>query len=249
MNAFGVLDKQTDGVDNPRDYYDDFSRSYDASRRGGYHALVDALEVESVRRLADGARVLEVGCGTGLILERLAPYAAGLAGVDLSPGMLERARSRGFDVVEGDALSLPFSDASFDLTVSFKVLPHVRDLSGAIREMARVTRPGGHVAVELYNRCSLRFLAKRLAGPARISERRSESDVYTRWDAPWTLRGVVPSTLEVVDVAGIRVVTPFARAHDVAMLGPTLRSVEWRVLRSPLRWFGGFLVVILRRRA
>ena len=117
--------------------------------------MVDALEVESVRRLAEGARVLEVGCGTGLIMQRLAPYAASVSGVDLSPGMLKKAQARGLDVGLGTATELPFSDASFDLVVSFKVLPHVPDLGGALREMTRVTRPGGFLAIELYNRYSL----------------------------------------------------------------------------------------------
>ena len=231
-----------------REYYDDFSKSYDSSRVGGYHDLVDELEVDSVRRFATERDVLEVGCGTGLILQRLAAYAATLKGVDLSPGMLGEAKKRGFDVTLGDATNLPFADATFDLVVSLKVLPHVRDLQGAVREMVRVTRPGGHIAVELYNRWSLRFLAKRLGGPGRVSDRRFEDEVYTRWDEPWALRQLFPATVDIVQVTGIRVITPMARVHDMTNVGPAFRLLERRLSRSPLRWFGGFLVVVLQRR-
>ena len=55
-------------------------------------------------------RVLEVGCGTGLVLSRLKETARSARGLDVSPGMVRRARSRGLDVVLGSATALPFAD-------------------------------------------------------------------------------------------------------------------------------------------
>src|SRR5579863_6223932 len=87
-----------------RAYYDEFSVRYEAERRpnrpGGYHALVDDLEVELVERYGAAGDVLECGVGTGLLLERFARFAKSARGIDLSPGMLERARARGLDVRE-----------------------------------------------------------------------------------------------------------------------------------------------------
>src|SRR5690349_25170635 len=103
-----------------RAYYDDFSKGYERERAAGYHRLLDDLEVSVVAPLSRGKRVLEVGCGTGLILSRLAPEAAFACGLDLSPNMLSGARGRGLDVVLGSATHLPFPDASFDLVCSFK---------------------------------------------------------------------------------------------------------------------------------
>src|SRR5690349_4852611 len=104
-------------------YYDEFSRGYDRHRGtndpGGYHALVDDLEVDFAGRFAAGGDVLEVGCGTGLILERLARIAKSAKGIDLSPGMLEKAKERGLDVQQGSILELPYPDSSFDVTCSF----------------------------------------------------------------------------------------------------------------------------------
>src|SRR5256885_4763910 len=103
------------GQANSRAYYDDFSSGYERERGAGYHRLLDDLELQVVAPLARGKRVLEVGCGTGLILGRLAPEAALACGVDLSQGMLRVARARGLSVAAGSATQLPFADASFDL--------------------------------------------------------------------------------------------------------------------------------------
>ena len=86
---------------DPRSYYDDFSQSYDDARHGGYHAHLDDLEAACVRRWLNGARVLEAGCGTGLLLERVRRFAPRAIGLDLSRGMLRRARARGLPVTEG----------------------------------------------------------------------------------------------------------------------------------------------------
>src|ERR1700742_2246817 len=90
-----------------RAYYAAFSRNYEARRGkndpGGYHELLDELEAGFVRRFGAGLDVLEVGCGTGLVLERIQRFARSARGVDLSPGMLSLARARGLDVQEGSA--------------------------------------------------------------------------------------------------------------------------------------------------
>ena len=230
-----------------RDYYDTFSRRYDDPRGAGYHRLIDDLEMDVLRPLAAGADVLELGCGTGLVLERVAEVARRAQGIDLSPGMLGLARERGLHVVEGSVTALPFADASFDLVFSVKVLPHVQDIRRAIAEAARVTRPGGYLALELYNPLSLRYLAKRLAGPQPIGQGRTEADVHTRWDLPWEIRDLLPVGVKIAAVHGIRVVTPFAGVHGWPIARDVFAYVERRATRSIARWLGGFLLVVARR--
>src|SRR3954452_23383046 len=108
------------GLDETRAYYDAFSKSYERHRRpnskDGYHAVVDDLEVELCARYGTGKDVLEGGCGTGLILERIQGYARRAPGIDLSPGMLELVTAGVVDVQEGSLTALPFPDATFDLT-------------------------------------------------------------------------------------------------------------------------------------
>ncbi|HEY3498249.1 MAG TPA: class I SAM-dependent methyltransferase [Polyangiaceae bacterium] len=242
------MDSSSNQSQRSRDYYDDFSTGYERERHHGYHALLDELELDVALPFATGREVLEVGCGTGLILGRVAERAARAEGVDLSPGMLELARRRGLSVQEGSATALPFADASFDLVYSFKVLAHVPEIERALGEMARVCRPGGHVLAELYNPWSLRFLAKKLAGPGKISDGRSEADVYTRWDSPTQLGRLFPPELERVDVRGLRVFTPAAFVHKIPVLKTLIGGAERAVTSGPLRWFGGFLVVVARKR-
>src|SRR5262245_18809063 len=104
-----------DHHDATRAYYDEFSASYERHRRpnhaDGYHALIDDLEVELCERYGRNNDVLECGCGTGLILDRIAAFARRAAGIDLSPGMLSVASDRGLDVREGSVTDLPFRDS------------------------------------------------------------------------------------------------------------------------------------------
>lgn len=234
-----------------RAYYDEFSKRYEAQRGEnaprGYHNLLDSLESEYVRRFGEGRDVLEVGCGTGLVLERIAQFARKARGIDLSPGMLEKARARGLDVVEGSATQLPFDDESFDVTCSFKVLAHVRDIERALKEMARVTRVGGVVLAELYNPWSLRGLLRKL-GPARaVGDSKTESDVYTRFDSPLRARELAPPGCELFDARGVRIVTPAAPLVSTPILGELLWRAEHALCDTPLRNLAGFYVAAYRK--
>jgi ubiquinone/menaquinone biosynthesis C-methylase UbiE len=234
-------------LDN-RTYYDDFAGWYERERGHGYHRLIDDLEVELVERYARGGRALEVGCGTGLILGRVAEFAGSAAGLDLSGGMLAGARRRGLRVVQASATALPWADDSFDVTYSFKVLAHVADIRTALAEMARVTRPGGHVLAEFYNPRSLRYLVKVLKRPTAVSTQTDDEAVYTRYDSEEQIRGYLPPSLAWVGVRGVRIVTPAAVFHRVPGLGRALAAAERALADAPgARGLGGFLIAIARK--
>jgi len=238
--------------DSNRAYYDAFSARYEAHRgdraRGGYHDLLDELESGFVERFGRGRDVLEVGCGTGLVLSRIREFARSARGVDLSPKMLEHAERRGLDVVVGSATELPFPDATFDVTCSFKVLAHVREIDRAISEMLRVTKPGGHVLAEFYNPNSLRALLKRWGPAGEIAEGAHEGHVYTRFDSPVSVRRLLPEGTEIVASRGIRIVTPAAVVMRVPGLRAAFRTAERALCDSPLGAFGGFWVAAIAKR-
>jgi ubiquinone/menaquinone biosynthesis C-methylase UbiE len=236
-------------VDN-RSYYDQFAPSYERERHRGYHALIDRLELEAALPYARNARVLEVGCGTGLLLKELAPQAKQAVGLDLSPGMLAAARARGLQVVHASATSIPFADDHFDLAYSFKVLAHVERIGAAMAEMARVVRPSGHVIAEFYNPWSLRYLVKRLKRPTAIAAAVHDEAVYTRYDSLAAIRGYLPAGLHIVDLRGVRVVTPFSQVHALPLLGRAFAALEQRAAATPgVRLLGGFLVVVMQKRS
>jgi ubiquinone/menaquinone biosynthesis C-methylase UbiE len=232
-----------------RRYYDAFAETYEARRdgRGRYHDLLDELEVELALPYVTGCDVLEVGCGTGLLLRRFAEVARRAVGVDLSPGMLAHARERGLDVREGSATKLPFPDASFDVAVSFKTLPHVPDLRRALHEMARVVRPGGVVIAELYNPRSVRHAIKRFLPAGRVAAG-TERDVLVRFDDREDLIRALPARCAIERVRGIRTLLPAAAALEVPFLGRTLEKVERRVADTAFaERYGGFVAWVIRR--
>jgi demethylmenaquinone methyltransferase/2-methoxy-6-polyprenyl-1,4-benzoquinol methylase len=133
-----------------RSMFDAIARVYDPMNR----ILTAGLDGRWRRRTAEavvrsGDRVLDACCGTGDLA--LADQRAGgtVTGLDFSERMLERARRKSASVewVQGDALALPFPDASFDAaTVGFGVR-NVVDLERGLAELRRVLRPGGRLGV------------------------------------------------------------------------------------------------------
>lgn len=233
-----------------KSYYDEFSQTYEKHRHHGYHVLIDDLEIEATAPHVGGGAVLEAGCGTGLILRRLQQLNNGQAtvGVDLSAGMLQVARTRGLRIAQASVDALPFPDASFDTVVSFKVLAHVPEIERALHELARVTRPGGHLLLEFYNRYSLRTLIKLLKRPSRIGGRYNDEDVFTRFDSLAQIRTYLPEGVKLVGTRGVRVFTPVAQLHDVPVVGRLLGAAERAASRAPvLRDLAGFLIVVLRK--
>ena len=230
-------------------YYDRFSGSYERERHRGYHRLIDELELELVRRYGTGRDILEAGCGTGLLLAEAARIGRSAIGLDLSHGMLTRARERGLDVLQGSLTQIPLPDASVDLVYSMKVLAHVPPIREAIAELARVTRPGGHLLLEFYNPRSLRYLAKLVGGAAPIAEGTTDRDVYTRYDTLDVARSYLPPDVEFVSMRGVRVLTPTSQVFRLPIVARLFEQAERLACDMPvLRSLGGFLILVGRKR-
>jgi demethylmenaquinone methyltransferase / 2-methoxy-6-polyprenyl-1,4-benzoquinol methylase len=133
-----------------RSMFDRIAAVYDPMN----HAMTAGLD-RRWRRLAaqavvePGARVLDACCGTGELALAARAEGGRVTGLDFSDRMLERARRKSSEIewVTGDLLELPFEEASFDAaTVGFGVR-NVEDVGRALRELRRVLRPGGRLAI------------------------------------------------------------------------------------------------------
>jgi SAM-dependent methyltransferase len=151
-------------VYSPKEYWESLAGSYERSDPAGcsvvlhpgaprwFNRTIDRLQARAWGRalgrceLGIGARVLDVGCGTGRWLERTREAGMVPVGVDRTPGMLAIAAERlpGCSLAAAEAQRLPFADASFDGVFAVTVLQHIpwAEQARALREMARVLRPG-----------------------------------------------------------------------------------------------------------
>ncbi len=147
-----TLDKRRDDV---ADMFDNVASHYDllndilslGQDRGWRRATVRAIAPQP------GERILDLAAGTGTSSQALADQGPTVVAADLSYGMLAQGRKQypAIDFVNADALCLPFADETFDaVTISYG-LRNVEDTVAALREMLRVTKPGGRVVVNEFS--------------------------------------------------------------------------------------------------
>ena len=144
--------------------YYEFAHFYDAFfGRVFYPRIVKVLRSLAIE---PGAKVLEIGVGTGLSLEAY-PRTAQVTGIDLAPDMLEKAQERidrqglrNVSLEQGDALALRFPDDSFDYVMAFHVVSVVPDAKRLMAEARRVCRPGGRIVVINHFRSENRKVAR-----------------------------------------------------------------------------------------
>jgi ubiquinone/menaquinone biosynthesis C-methylase UbiE len=134
-------------------FFEDVAADWDEMRLDFYDERVIEQLAEQTR-LDETKTVVDVGTGTGFVAAGLAPRVRQVVALDLSPAMLETARDNlrrlkvdNVDLREADIHALPLADDSVDAAVANMVLHHAQDPVVMLAEMARVTRPGGWVAI------------------------------------------------------------------------------------------------------
>lgn len=199
-------------------------------RGGPYERYVGRWSRPVAREFVDwldapeGLDWLDVGCGTGAltatVAERCAP--ARLVGIDPAAGFLELARERlggaAVEFEQGDAQALPFPEGTFDRAVSGLVLNFVPDQARAAAEMARVVRPGGAVALYVWDYAGGMQLMRRFwDAAAALDPRGAELDEGRRFPGcrPEPLRALFEGAgLRAVETRAIDVPTVFADFDD-----------------------------------
>lgn len=199
---------------------------YDSPRGRWIGETEYRLLIELLRPKA-GARILDIGCGTGWFTRRLARDGYRVTGVDIDAAMVAYARAhraKTEDCLVGNAADLPFVSRAFDCCLSVTALCFVPDEARALAEMLRVAR--SRVALGLLNRHSLLYLSKGRSG-GRGAYRGA------RWHTAQEARALLSA-------AGARAIESRS-AIFVASGGAAARRLE-KGLSSRLPW-GGFLAL------
>lgn len=132
---------------NHREYFDKAAAKWDELTEE--ETLVRLREIVAALDIQPGARVLDVGTGTGVLLPLLLERESQVVAIDFSRQMLKRARAKGYPVayVQGDAQYLPLKDETFDWVICNAVFPHFPDKLRALSEVRRVLREGGRLVI------------------------------------------------------------------------------------------------------
>lgn len=224
-----------------------------------YRALHDLIFQELEAELPDWRekKILDAGCGTGAILQRLGNPQKNV-GIDLAPEAIEFCRQRGLtNAQQGDVNALPFEDASFDAVISSSVIYHewVADVSTAVHEMHRVLRPEGVLVI---NVPAFRFLhsehdeavvtARRFRKP-EIRKLLMEQAFEIRRITYWTTL-LFPLAIAARTLGGSKMGRDFEStdSRSQRLLGQIMK-VERRLLRNVSLPIGVALLAVARKPA
>jgi len=125
---------------------DVYDHHYDQRRGRSYHKHIST---HIMNALPQGGKLLDIGCGTGLFVERYIEAGGNAIGLDISRKMIEQARRRcrTCDYTIGIGEKIPFYDNSFDAVSSLLVFSYVKDPGSMMNEAYRVLKPGGSIAI------------------------------------------------------------------------------------------------------
>jgi ubiquinone/menaquinone biosynthesis C-methylase UbiE len=169
--------------------YDRWSRVWNLARYTNCSIYETALSLLDERH----GKVLDVGCGTGVMSARLAMSGRQVIGVDLSPAMIDRARRKEhsrLEFVQGDAENLPIESGSFDAVVNLISFHHYPTPARAIAEFRRVLRSNGRLVLIAFDRES------------RYIQLAQRTNRWTRWIAGQSWQKTSEEVIALVSDAG-----------------------------------------------
>jgi len=144
-----------------KEYFDGLGADWDALRASFFSQAVRDKALAAAG-IADGAMTADIGAGTGYVTEALLARGARVIAVDQSAPMLaalgEKFGSQNVECRAGVAESLPIEDETVDYALANMYLHHVEDPGAAIREMARIVKPGGRLVITDLDRHAHEFL-------------------------------------------------------------------------------------------
>lgn len=198
--------------DTIADRFDAVANPYDLHRR-----LVIVFDELLGRETLAGRSVLDVGCGTGWFSQRAPARGARVTSLDIGENLLRQVREKcASTLVAADACLLPFVSDAFDVVISSECIEHTLDPGAALREIHRVTRPGGLLLVTVPNRLW------RVSATVAAALKLRPYEGYEHWVGWFELRRLLRHLrAAIVEMRGFHVVPPLLPAT-----WPWLRRVD-----------------------
>jgi ubiquinone/menaquinone biosynthesis C-methylase UbiE/DNA-binding transcriptional ArsR family regulator len=203
------------------------SHAADWDRLRSLHVTDEVVEQALLAAIGDGPfqAVLDLGTGTGRILELLAKRASRAVGIDASPAMLtvartnlERAGLRNVQVRQGDIYALPVERNTYDVVVVHQVLHYLDDPARAVREASRALRPGGRLFIVDFAPHDLEFLRSEHAHRRLGFSDQEICDVLTEAGFANASASLVPAGRDA------RLAVTIWKANDMRLLDDTNRT-------------------------
>lgn len=153
--------------------YSEIADRYDETRWEGKGEFIDILQKELLYKVLEKCgikkedKILDVGAGAGRFVIPFAKKGYNTYGIDISENILQIAKNKARDLPnlhleKANAKNMSFPDNHFDFITSYRVLVHIPDYEGVIKEIYRVLKPGGYTLIEFNNKYSLSRIGKLL---------------------------------------------------------------------------------------
>jgi len=224
------------------EFYNRLSNNYDVKRKNRYFRMIEEIEFSALSDVISEngpCKILEMGCGTGIFLERIIEPHLSIFGLDISGDMLEKAADKSIlistNLIKADATRVPLKSHVFDLVFSFKVLPHIEELERALNEIERLLKDDGIAVLEFYNRFSFKKLFNR-------------GHYFHLWHSPKEAQQLIRRNhFELLEVVGARIITPFAILFEIPIVRNILLLVENFLSTTILNRFAGYYILICKK--
>lgn len=230
-----LLDRWYDAQDDPV-----------ALLRSQHQLLVPWIMKEIRKNIGFHGRVLDLGCGAGLLTNQVAKAGYQATGIDISSSSLKvakaRDKTRTVDYVEGDVYNLPFADRSFDVVIATDLLEHVSDPRHVVTEASRVLQPGGLFFFHTFskNLFAWAFVIEGMKFFVRNTP--DHLHVYSLFISPKNLLRILRNCGldEVSELRGMRPVIMQRAFWKMIVTGEVPKDFKFKFTKSPLIGYAGY---------